>query len=42
MHHIEAACLYQMNQLDQAEKAIRLAVSLEPKKKIISTLMESF
>ena len=32
MHHIEAACLYQMNQLDQAEKAIRLAVSLEPKK----------
>ena len=32
MHHIEAACLYQMGQLDEAEKAIRAAVSIEPLK----------
>ena len=36
MHHIEAACFYQMNQLVEAEKAIRVAVFLEPTKKIIS------
>ena len=29
MHHIEAACLYQMGQLDEAEKAIRMAVFFE-------------
>ena len=32
MHHIEAACLYQMGQLEDAEKAIRVAVSIEPTK----------
>ena len=32
MHHIEAACFYQMSRLDEAEKAIRSAVFLEPKK----------
>ena len=32
MHHIEAACLYQMGQLQQAEKAIRLAIFSEPNK----------
>ena len=32
MHHIEAACLYQMGQLQEAEKAIRSAVFLEPAK----------
>ena len=32
MHHIEAASLYQMDQLDEAEKAIRIAVLLEPAK----------
>jgi len=32
MHHIEAACLYQMNQLKEAEEAIRSAVFLEPSK----------
>ena len=30
MHHIEAACLYEMGELDEAEKAIRIAVSTEP------------
>tara|TARA_B100000674_G_scaffold18794_1_gene13307 strand:- start:7703 stop:9487 length:1785 start_codon:yes stop_codon:yes gene_type:complete len=32
MHHIEAACLYQMGQLHEAEKSIREAISLEPAK----------
>lgn len=32
MHHVEAASLYQMGQLEDAEKAIRTAVYLEPKK----------
>jgi len=32
MHHIEAACLYQMGQLEEAEKAVRSAVFLEPMK----------
>ena len=32
MHHIEAACLYQMGQLKEAEKAIRTAVFIEPTK----------
>ena len=32
MHHIEAACLYEMGELDEAEKAIRIAVSTEPAK----------
>ena len=32
MHHIEAACLYQMGQLEEAEKAIRHAVFIEPAK----------
>ena len=32
MHHIEAASLYQMHQLDEAETAIRKAVSIEPTK----------
>ncbi len=32
MHHIEAACLYQMEQLEDAEMAIRTAVSIEPSK----------
>ena len=32
MHHIKAACLYQKEQLIEAEKAIRSAVFLEPKK----------
>ena len=32
MHHIEAACLYQMGQLEEAEAAIRVAVSIEPAK----------
>jgi len=32
MHHVEAACLYQMGQLPEAEKAIRAAVSIEPTK----------
>ena len=32
MHHIEAACLYQMGQLEEAETAIRSAVSMEPTK----------
>lgn len=32
MHHIEAASLYQMGQLEEAEKAIRVAVFTEPKK----------
>ena len=30
MHHIEAACLYQMGQLEEAEAAIRAAVLIEP------------
>ena len=32
MHHIEAASLYQMGQLEEAERAIRMAVSIEPAK----------
>ena len=32
MHHIKAACLYQMGQLEEAEKAIRCAVLIEPSK----------
>ena len=32
MHHIEAACLYQLGQLKKAEKAIRSAVLIQPKK----------
>jgi len=32
MFHIEAACLYQMGRLDEAEKSIQSAVCLEPKK----------
>ena len=32
MHHIEAACLYQKSQLEDAEKAVRAAVLLEPTK----------
>ena len=32
MHHIEAACLYQLDQLEEAETAIRAAVSIEPAK----------
>ena len=32
MHHIEAACLYQMGQLEEAETAIRAAVAIEPAK----------
>ena len=32
MHHIEAASLYQMDKLVEAEKAIRAAVSIEPAK----------
>ena len=30
MHHIEAACYYEMNQLKEAEQEVRLAVLLEP------------
>ena len=32
MHHIEAACLYQMSQLEEAETAIRAAVLIDPSK----------
>ena len=32
MHHIEAACLYQLGQLEEAEHSIRVAVSIEPTK----------
>ena len=32
MHHLEAACLYQLGQLDEAEVAIRESVSIEPTK----------
>ena len=32
MHHIEAACLYQLGDLKHAENAIRSAVLLEPTK----------
>ena len=32
MYHIEAACLYQMGQLQEAERAIRAAVFIEPTK----------
>ena len=32
MRHIEAACLYQMVKLDEAEKAIRQAIFIEPTK----------
>ena len=32
MHHIEAACLYQTGSLDEAEIAIKMAVSIEPDK----------
>ena len=32
MHHVVAACLYQMGQLGEAEQEIRLAVKIEPKK----------
>ena len=32
MHHIEAACLYQMGQLDDAERSIRSAIFIEPAK----------
>ena len=32
MHHIEAACLYQIGKLQEAEKAIRLAYSMQPSK----------
>ena len=32
MHHIEAASLYQMGMLGEAEKAIQVAVSCEPTK----------
>ena len=32
MHHIEAACLYQIGDLEEAEIAIRSAVSIEPEK----------
>ena len=32
MHRIEAACLYQMGQLEEAETAIRAAVAIEPAK----------
>ena len=32
MHHVEAACLYQMGELQAAEKAIRKAVCLQPTK----------
>ena len=36
MHHIEAACLYQMGQLDDAERSIRSAILLSQQKKITS------
>ena len=32
MYHVEAACLYQMNQLQEAEEAIGEAVFIEPTK----------
>ena len=32
MHHIEAASLYQMGQLEEAEKVVRRSIYLEPKK----------
>ena len=32
MYHIEAACLYQMNQLSEAEKSIRSAIFIAPEK----------
>ena len=30
MHHIEAACYYQSRDLEEAEQAIRLAISIDP------------
>ena len=32
MHHIKAACFYQMGRLDEAEKQIKNAVFIEPLK----------
>ena len=30
MHHIEAACHYQSSRLEEAEQAIRSAISIDP------------